>query len=50
VVERPSGAIFESLMGVVSASDRTDFLVTCDLDSTNAAEGVLMLETLEENY
>lgn len=47
VVERPSGAIFESLMGVVSASDRKDFSVTCELSSGAAANGVLMLETFD---
>jgi hypothetical protein len=42
-------AIFESLMGVVSASDRKDFSVTCELSSGAAANGVLMLETFDRS-
>lgn len=47
VVERQSGMIFESLMGVVNASDRKDFSVTYELASESLTNGVLMLETYD---
>ena len=46
-VERQSGRIFESLMGVVSASDRKDFSATWEVDTPSAAEGILMVETYD---
>jgi len=47
-VERVSGAIFESLMGFVSASDRKDFTATWETGTTNIADGVLMVETYDD--
>ncbi len=46
-IERQSGSIFESLMGVVNASDRKDFSVTYELTSESLTNGVLMLETYD---
>ena len=46
-VERQSGKVFDSLMGFVSASDRKDFTVTCQLETQAVASGVLMLETYD---
>jgi hypothetical protein len=37
------------MMGVVSASDRKDFSVTCELSSGATANGVLMLETFDRS-
>lgn len=46
-VERQTGKLFDSLMGVVSASDRRDFTVICQLETQTGADGVLMLETYD---
>jgi hypothetical protein len=47
-VERQSGHVFESLAGLVSASDRKDFTVTYDFGAQSAADGMLALETYDE--
>lgn len=46
-VERQSGKVFDSLMGVVSASDRKDFTATWELETQSVADGVLMVETYD---
>ncbi len=46
-VERHSGKIFESMMGVVNASDRKDFTATWETASESVADGVLMVETYD---
>jgi hypothetical protein len=39
--------VFDSLMGVVSASDRKDFSATWELETQNVAQGVFMVETYD---
>ena len=49
VVDRESGNLFESMMGLVSASDRKDFSATWDDDNPETlGHGVLMVETYDE--
>ncbi len=47
-VERRAGKVFQSLMGVVSASDRTDFTATWEDENETVAGGVLMIETYDD--
>lgn len=46
-VERQSGQIFDSLMGVVASSDRKDFTVTIEGGAGRIPNGLLMLETYD---
>jgi hypothetical protein len=45
--ERQSGQVFESLMGVVNASDRKDFSIAIQAGAGRIPAGLLMLETYD---
>lgn len=46
-VERPSGTVFDGLMGVVSASDRKDYTVSFATEPATPGFGVFTLETFD---
>jgi hypothetical protein len=48
VIERQSGKVFESLAGIVYASDRHEFAVTYNLTMQNPAHRILLLETYDD--
>lgn len=46
-IERESGSVFESLMGVIASSDRKDFGVWYDLTPNQLGTGILAVETYD---
>ena len=46
-MERQAGNVFDSLMGVVTASDRKDFSATWELETQTVAQGVFIVETYD---